>query len=84
MFGLNIRDIDCAFKLFHRNVYDLTKPIISTGAMFSAEFLIKAITKGFVIKEVPVSHYPRKYGSQSGAKLKVILKMFKESWRLKY
>ena len=79
-FGLNVKDIDCAFKMFPRSSYDQIKPIRSRGALFSAELLIKLkkISNGF--SEVGVNHYPRPHGEQSGANLSVILRMFKESW----
>jgi len=80
MFGLQVRDIDCAFKLFPGKIYRSVNPIISSGAFFSAEFLIKIKNRGFAIKEVPVTHYPRKFGKQTGADLGVIFRMFRESW----
>jgi len=83
LLGLKVRDIDCAFKLFPRSAYEAVRPIKSGGALFSAEFLIKVFKKGFNIKEVAVSHYPRLYGEQSGANLGVILRMFKECWKLR-
>jgi len=79
-FGLNVKDIDCAFKLFPKSAFDKVKPIKSRGALYSAELLIKFVRNGFEIKEVGVNHYPRSFGKQSGASLSVILKMFKESW----
>src|SRR3990170_1370103 len=78
-----LRDIDCAFKLFPRTAYYDIRPIKSGGALFSAELIIKLGKKGFKIKEVPVRHFPRRFGKQTGANLKVILRMFKECWKLK-
>ncbi|HZX12842.1 MAG TPA: glycosyltransferase family 2 protein [Thermodesulfobacteriota bacterium] len=83
LFGLKVRDIDCAFKLFPKSAYDAIKPIKSDGALFSAEFLIKLTKKGFRLREVPVRHFPRRFGKQTGANLRVILRMFKECWKLK-
>ena len=83
LFGLKLRDIDCAFKLFPKSAYHAVKPIKSGGALFTAEFLIKLTKKGFTLKEVPVRHFPRKFGKQTGANLRVILRMFKECWKLK-
>ena len=83
VFGLSVRDMDCAFKIFPNGAYRAVKPIKSEGALFSAEFLIKLKRNGFTFKEVPVGHFPRQFGSQSGANLKVILKMFRESWKLR-
>lgn len=82
-FGLRVRDMDCAFKIFPVAAYRSVKPIKSDGALFSAEFLIKLQNNGYSLKEIPVRHFPREHGTQSGANLKVILKMFRESWKLR-
>ncbi len=77
LFGLKVRDIDCAFKLFKRDlIKDL--PVKSRGAMLSAELLIRLQRSGVVFKQVPVTHLPRLMGSPTGAKLSVILRAFKE------
>ena len=75
--------MDCAFKVFPGSAYGAVKPIKSEGALFSAEFLIKLRRNGYTFKEVPVRHFPRLYGSQTGANIKVIVKMFRESWKLR-
>ncbi len=82
-FGLRVRDMDCAFKVFPKKAYQDIRPIKSSGALFSAEFLIKLKRNGLILKEVPVRHFPRRFGTQSGANIKVILRMFKESWKLR-
>jgi len=82
-FGLKVSDMDCAFKIFPTKAYQDIRPIKSGGALFSAEFLIKLKRNGFTLKEVPVRHFPRRFGTQSGANIKVILRMFKESWKLR-
>jgi hypothetical protein len=81
--GLRLRDIGCAFKIFSRAAYEKIRPIKSGGALFTAEFLIKLIRNGFRIKEIPVSHCPRLFGKRTGANLRVILRMFKECWKLR-
>ena len=83
LFGLRMRDMDCAFKMFTRRAYEAVKPIKSGGALFSAELIIKWKRKGFSIKEVPVRHFPRKFGRQTGANVRVILRMFRECWKLR-
>lgn len=83
IFGLGVRDMDCAFKIFPKKAYQSVKPIKADGALFSAEFLIKLKKKGHNLREVPVRHFPRKFGAQSGADIHVILKMFRESWKLR-
>ena len=79
--GIKVRDLDCAFKLLPRSVYQAIKPIKSDGALFSAELLLKM--QNLPIIELPVKHLPRKFGVATGANLKVILKMFWECWQLK-
>jgi putative flippase GtrA len=77
LFGLRITDIDCAFKLFRRDVVQ-SIPLRSRGAMVSAETLIRLSREGYSIKEIPVSHLPRRAGSPTGAKLSVIGRAFRE------
>jgi len=81
LFGLKVKDIDCAFKLFKREVVS-GLPMRSRGAMFSAELLVRIIRLGFRVAEVGVTHYPRKAGSATGARLSVILRAFRELWRV--
>jgi len=77
LFGLRVRDIDCAFKLFRRSVMEKLE-IACKGAMFSAEFLMKARAKGVNFKEIGVTHFPRRAGQQTGGSLWVIARAFKE------
>jgi len=72
-----VRDIDCAFKIIRRDVFKKFK-LETTGAMISTELLVKSQKNGFRIKEVGVNHYARTAGVQTGAKLKVIARAFKE------
>ena len=83
LFGYTARDVDCAFKLFKRHVLDAIR-VDSRGAMFSAEFLVRAKKAGFKIVEEPVSHYPRVAGSQTGARPDVILRAFRELFRMRW
>lgn len=81
IFGIGVRDINCAFKLFQRKIFD-TLDIKSDGAFINAEIFAQAKRKGYKIKEVGVSHYPRKEGRQTGANVKVIIKAFIELFLL--
>lgn len=75
LFGLRVKDIDCAFKLIKKDV--VTKlDLKSDGALVSSELLIKAQKAGYKIAQVPVSHYPRQKGNPTGANPKVIFKAF--------
>jgi glycosyltransferase involved in cell wall biosynthesis len=61
VFRINVRDIDCAFKLFRREVFD--KVVIESKKFFvNAEVLAKAKYFGFSLAEVGVRHYPRVAG----------------------
>jgi glycosyltransferase involved in cell wall biosynthesis len=81
LFGFTARDVDCAFKLFRRRVWE-SMTVHARGATFSAEFLIKARRLGFHVKELPVSHLPRTAGSPTGARLDVIVRAFAELFQL--
>ena len=60
-FGIKVRDIDCAFKLFRREVFDKVN-IESKKFFVNAEVLAKARHYGFRLSEVGVRHYPRPAG----------------------
>ncbi|HEY8463731.1 MAG TPA: glycosyltransferase family 2 protein [Bacillota bacterium] len=81
LFGLQVQDIDCAFKLFKRNVIEQIR-IESTGALINVEILAKIKQMGYKVVELGVHHYPRTAGTQTGANLKVIIKAFYESFAL--
>lgn len=81
LFDLGVRDIDCAFKVFHRRVFDRVA-IQSVGAFVNSEILVRARAAGFRIKEVPVSHYPRASGVASGANPRVIARACLELARM--
>ncbi|NLS78788.1 MAG: glycosyltransferase family 2 protein [Chloroflexi bacterium] len=86
LFGYVARDIDCGFKLFRRAVINRVT-LTSNGAFLDTELLVGAKARGLRIVETPVTHLPRTAGSQTGAKLRVILKAFRELirywWRLR-
>jgi glycosyltransferase involved in cell wall biosynthesis len=71
LFDLRVRDIDCAFKVFHREVLDAI-PIESIGAFVNTEILARARAAGFRIKQIPVTHQARSEGRQTGANPRVI------------
>jgi glycosyltransferase involved in cell wall biosynthesis len=81
LFGYTARDVDCAFKLFRRRVWE-SMTVHARGATFSAEFLTKARRLGFHVKELPVTHFPRTAGSPTGARPDVIVRAFVELFQL--
>jgi hypothetical protein len=81
-FGLKVRDVDCACKLFRREALEGIG-VESGGAFFSAELLIKLRAAGRTLAEVGVPHYPRTAGSPTGAKPSVILRAVRDFWLLR-
>ena len=81
LFKMKLRDIDCAFKLFKREIFDNIE-MSSSGALIDTEILAKAIGKGYTITQKGVHHYPRTAGSQTGADIKVVFRAFKELFQL--
>ena len=82
VFGMRIRDIDCAFKIFPRRLFDEIE-MKSMGALIDAEILARATRLGYRIGQVGVHHYARTEGEQTGANLRVILRAFKELFKLR-
>ena len=81
-FGLRVRDVDCACKLFRRTALEGIR-VDSGGAFFSAELLIRLGVLGRRIAEVGVTHHPRTAGSPTGAKPSVIWRAVKDFWSLR-
>jgi len=82
VFGLRVRDIDCAFKLLKREVLSRVS-LESNGAFISSELLIKLRRAGVPIVECGVNHYPRTTGYSKGAGFTVILKTIRDIYRLR-
>lgn len=81
-FGLRVRDIDCACKVFRRSSLEGIR-VVSGGAFFSAELLVKLGASGRRIAEVGVPHHPRTAGSPTGAKPSVVWRAVKDFWSLR-
>lgn len=82
MFGLQVRDLDCAFKLFRRSVLDQLE-LSMTGAAINAQIMAECVGQGFRIRELPVMHYPCYAGEQTGARPDVIVRAFRELYKLR-
>ena len=79
--GVRVKDLDCAFKIFHRRVLE-SMDVHATGALVNAEIMAKAKKFGFKWKQTGVHHLPRQGGEPTGANIGVILRMFKELFSL--
>ncbi len=63
LFGLKMIDIDSGFKLIKKEVINnVLGDVVSFKYCIMSEFILKAYLTGYRIREVPVSHYPRKFG----------------------
>ncbi|MCE5186257.1 MAG: glycosyltransferase family 2 protein [Planctomycetaceae bacterium] len=82
LFGMKLKDIDCAFKLYRRKIFDEIE-MVSTGALIDTEILARLSRKGYTITQVGVHHYPRIGGKPTGANIKVILRAFRELLKLR-
>ena len=83
LFGLRVRDIDCAMKVFRRELFDGLR--LDTDSPFlSAELLIKLRARGERMAQVGVNHYPRAAGTNTGASFRKILRTFRDIGRLRW
>ncbi len=77
MFGVSVRDVDCAFKLY-RSEFFRHHRLETRGAMINAEVLYKLGRYGYTYAEVGVRHLPRQAGMATGAKPAVIVRALRE------
>jgi glycosyltransferase involved in cell wall biosynthesis len=83
LFGLRVRDIDCAMKLFRREVFGGLR--LDTDSPFlSAELLIKLRARGERIAQVGVNHFPRAAGTNTGASFRKIMRTFRDIGKLRW
>jgi glycosyltransferase involved in cell wall biosynthesis len=77
LFGLKVRDVNFAFKLFRRSV--LSKfPLKSNGSFIDAEFLLRARKAGCPIIQIGLDYFPRTRGLSTLASFGVIAGMLSE------
>lgn len=60
-FGLQLKDVDCDYRLMRREIFDVINLESNTGSI-CVEMIKKIQDAGFNFAEVPVSHYYRQYG----------------------
>jgi glycosyltransferase involved in cell wall biosynthesis len=81
LYYVPVRDVDCAFKLFRREVFEGVT-LDSGGAMVSTELMVTLSRAGYRIVERGVTHLPRTAGRPGGANPNVIARAFQELFRL--
>jgi glycosyltransferase involved in cell wall biosynthesis len=81
LYYVPVRDVDCAFKLFRREVFEGVA-LDSGGAMVSTELMVTLSRAGYRIVERGVTHLPRTAGRPGGGDPRVIARAFRELYRL--
>ncbi len=78
LFGVHLRDLDCAFKVFRG---DLLRSLVltSSGALINAEIQAKLRRQGATLVQIGVPHQPRVAGQATGGSIRVILKAMRET-----
>jgi glycosyltransferase involved in cell wall biosynthesis len=85
LFGGGWRDVDCAFKLFRRDVFARVplERVRSNGAFFSPELLITLRRARVRVRQVGVRHFPRTAHEPKGASPRVIMRAIRDLIRLR-
>lgn len=81
-FNLKVRDYSCGFKLIKKEVFEAVQPLVGEEKVTQIEFLVKARKLGFEFAEVGVHHYPREFGKQTGANIKVVARSLVDLFKL--
>ena len=77
IFDIDYIDIDCAFKLIKRDLFDKIS-IKTKDAFIDAEIMIQAGLLGYKSTEIGVKHLPRVDGISTAARPSIIIKTIKE------
>lgn len=82
MFGVKVRDINFAFKLCRRRIFEHVE-LKSEGSFIDAELIIRSTRLGYEIMQMGVDYFPRTRGISTLSSPGVILKIVKEMWTLR-
>ena len=72
--GSDISDCHSGFRAFTKRAYD-TMGLTTDGMEFASEMVMRALTCGLRIVEIPITYYPRAAGSEPN------LSSFSDGWR---
>ena len=76
-FRVKARDINFAFKLCHRRIFDHIV-LRSEGSFIDAELIIRATRMGYDIMQIGVDYFPRTRGESTLASPMIIVKILRE------
>jgi glycosyltransferase involved in cell wall biosynthesis len=85
LFRLNVRDVDCDFRLFRRTLLDRTRLTCDSGVI-CVEMMKRFQDLGCRMIEIPVHHYRRYHGSSQFFRFRhlrrVFVQLFIAWWKL--
>ena len=82
-FGMWVRDVNCGMKIFTKDLWPTMRPLYGTEKFFNTELYLRLRKAGYKWEQVPVSHYPRRAGTQCGGSGRVMRGMIKELFDLR-
>jgi glycosyltransferase involved in cell wall biosynthesis len=82
MFGVKMRDVNFAFKLCRRRIFDHVT-LESEGSFIDAELVISAQRYGYKVVQFGVDYFPRTRGVSTLSSPAVIVKILREMWHLR-
>jgi glycosyltransferase involved in cell wall biosynthesis len=81
LFGIQIRDVDCDFRLLRRDILP-PADLRASGGTICLEIALLAESSRLAIREAPVHHYPRIHGRSQFFRLAPLCRTFHELIRL--
>ena len=82
LFGVKVRDINFAFKLCRRRIFEHVE-LKSEGSFIDAELVIRATRLGYEIMQMGVDYFPRTRGESTLSSPGVIVTILREMWGLR-
>jgi hypothetical protein len=82
MFGVKARDINFAFKLCRRHVFEHIE-LRSEGSFIDAELVIRATKLGYQIVQFGVDYFPRTIGDSTLSSPRIIATILREMTQLR-
>ncbi len=77
LFDLRVRDVNFAFKLCRRRIFDELE-LVSEGSFIDAELLIRAQALGYRVIQFGVDYFPRSVGVSTLSSRSVIVRILQE------
>ena len=82
LFGVRMRDINFAFKLLRRRVFEHIT-LVSEGSFIDAELIIRARKLGYHVIQFGVDYFPRTRGVSTLSSPAIIIKILREMRELR-